>query len=122
MLTAPRPRVKQKYAPPAGGWASRRHGARKPSHASCRPRPYTVACPGSRAVTVSLGSGATMLTRRTFVGGVGAGLLAASMDAAEPTARKKMAIITTEWRYMSHAWHMGERFLVGYPIRGQWHR
>ncbi len=22
---------------------------------------------------------------------------------------------------MSHAWHMGERFLVGYPWKGQWH-
>ena len=33
-----------------------------------------------------------------------------------------MAIVTTEWRYHSHAWHMGERFLVGYPIQGRWHR
>jgi hypothetical protein len=33
-----------------------------------------------------------------------------------------MAIITTEWRYRSHAWHMGERFLVGYPKHGRWHR
>jgi hypothetical protein len=65
-----------------------------------------------------------MLSRRTFLGTVGAGVVAASLDAAEPTAaaRKKMAIVTTEWRYMSHAWHMGERFLVGYPINGKWHR
>jgi hypothetical protein len=33
-----------------------------------------------------------------------------------------MAIVTTEWRYLSHAWHMGERFLVGYPIQGRWHK
>jgi hypothetical protein len=33
-----------------------------------------------------------------------------------------MAIVTTEWRFRSHAWHMGERFLVGYPIRGRWHQ
>ena len=33
-----------------------------------------------------------------------------------------MAIVTTEWRYHSHAWHMGERFLVGYPIQGRWHQ
>jgi hypothetical protein len=33
-----------------------------------------------------------------------------------------MAIVTTEWRFRSHAWHMGERFLVGYPRRGQWHQ
>jgi hypothetical protein len=32
-----------------------------------------------------------------------------------------MAIVTTEWRYLSHAWHMGERFLVGYPRQGKWH-
>jgi hypothetical protein len=31
-----------------------------------------------------------------------------------------MAIVTTEWRYGSHAWHMGERFLVGYPVGGKW--
>jgi len=33
-----------------------------------------------------------------------------------------LAVITTEWRYHSHAWHMAERFLVGYPIEGRWHR
>jgi hypothetical protein len=33
-----------------------------------------------------------------------------------------MAIVTTEWRYRSHAWHMGERFLVGYPLHGKWQR
>jgi hypothetical protein len=35
--------------------------------------------------------------------------------------RKRMAIVTTEWRYHCHAWHMAERFLVGYPIAGRWH-
>ena len=33
-----------------------------------------------------------------------------------------MAIVTTEWRDRSHAWHMGERFLAGYPLPGKWHR
>jgi hypothetical protein len=33
-----------------------------------------------------------------------------------------LAIITTEWRERSHAWHMGDRFLVGYPVEGKWHR
>jgi hypothetical protein len=33
-----------------------------------------------------------------------------------------MAIVTTEWRYLSHGWHMGDRFLVGYPIDGKWHK
>src|SRR6516165_644285 len=36
--------------------------------------------------------------------------------------RKKLAIVTTVWRYLSHAQHMGDRFLVGYPYEGKWHR
>jgi hypothetical protein len=36
--------------------------------------------------------------------------------------RKKLAIVTTVWRYLSHAQHMGDRFLVGYPLEGKWHR
>ena len=66
-----------------------------------------------------------MWSRRTFLGAMGAGLLGSSWAAsAEPTAdkRKRLAIVTTEWRYRSHAWHMGERFLVGYPKQGRWHR
>src|SRR3954454_23441231 len=66
-----------------------------------------------------------MITRRGFMGGVGAGIVATSLarggTAAEP-ARKRMAVVTTVWRYGSHAWHMAERFLVGYPLRGAWHR
>jgi hypothetical protein len=65
-----------------------------------------------------------MPTRRTFLSALGAGLAAGPLAAAEPepAGRKKMAIVTTEWRYRSHAWHMGERFLAGYPLRGLWHR
>src|SRR5262245_7588577 len=65
-----------------------------------------------------------MISRRTFLGAVGTGLLAAPLAAAAPAEgkRKTMAIVTTEWRFMSHAWHMGERFLVGYPINGKWHQ
>jgi hypothetical protein len=37
-------------------------------------------------------------------------------------SRKQLAIITTVWRYQSHAQHMGDRFLVGYPMNGRWHR
>jgi hypothetical protein len=33
-----------------------------------------------------------------------------------------MAIVATEWRYLRHAQHMGDRFLVGYPRHGAWHR
>ncbi len=36
--------------------------------------------------------------------------------------RKRLAIIATVWRYLSHAQHMGDRFLVGYPWEGKWHR
>lgn len=66
-----------------------------------------------------------MLTRRGFLGTVGAAaVLHSSGSAAEHAAgnRKKLAVVTTEWRYHSHAWHMAERFLVGYPNRGHWHQ
>jgi hypothetical protein len=65
-----------------------------------------------------------MLSRRTFLGAVGAGVVGTTIQTREPerAAVKKMAIVTTEWRYRSHAWHMGERFLVGYPRQGSWHK
>ncbi len=64
-----------------------------------------------------------MLSRRNFLGTVGTSLAASSLGGAEPAKQgpKKMAIVTTVWKYRSHAWHMGERFLVGYPINGKWH-
>src|SRR3954462_9719041 len=64
-------------------------------------------------------------TRRQFLGTVGAGLIAAPLFGAEPVAaapRKRLAVITTLWNYRSHAWHMAERFLHGYPKEGKWHR
>jgi hypothetical protein len=65
-----------------------------------------------------------MITRRTFVNSCGAGIVGTSVTAADQPAprRRRMAVITTEWRERSHAWHMAERFLHGYPMRGQWHR
>jgi hypothetical protein len=65
-----------------------------------------------------------VLARRHFLKAVGAGLLASPLAGGQPApaARKKLAIVTTVWRYRSHAWHMGERFLVGYPVKGRWHR
>jgi hypothetical protein len=42
--------------------------------------------------------------------------------AADDEGRKKIAVITTLWRYLSHAQHMGDRFLVGYPHQGEWHQ
>ena len=37
-------------------------------------------------------------------------------------ATKRIAVITTIYRYLSHAQHFADRFLVGYPRRGRWHR
>jgi hypothetical protein len=65
-----------------------------------------------------------MPTRRTFLT-ASAGLGAAAIVSAQPAPknkRKKLAVITTVWRYRSHSWHMAERFLHGYPLRGRWHR
>ena len=42
-------------------------------------------------------------------------------DAPKPP-RKRLAIVTTIWTHLSHAQHMGDRFLVGYPWNGRWHR
>lgn len=64
-----------------------------------------------------------MISRRTFVNSVGAGVLASSVAASQETpARRRLAVVTTEWRERSHAWHMAERFLHGYPVAGKWHR
>ena len=66
-----------------------------------------------------------MLTRRTFLGAAGAGLLGGSLVPAEeksPSTLRRLAIVTTLWNYRSHAWHMAERFLHGYPRGGKWHR
>ncbi|HEV3263286.1 MAG TPA: hypothetical protein VG013_41005 [Gemmataceae bacterium] len=63
-----------------------------------------------------------MLSRRVFLGAAGTGLAAAALAESPRAGRKKMAIVTTEWWFGSHAWHMGERFLVGYPFNGAWHR
>lgn len=35
---------------------------------------------------------------------------------------KRIAIIATIWRYLSHAQHIGDRFLIGYPWQGEWHK
>ncbi len=35
---------------------------------------------------------------------------------------RRIAIVTTIYRYLSHGQHIGDRFLVGYPHEGQWHR
>jgi hypothetical protein len=35
---------------------------------------------------------------------------------------KRIAVITTVYRYLSHAQHIADRFLVGYPLNGKWRR
>ena len=62
------------------------------------------------------------MRRRTFLSTVGAGLATAPITLAKDNPPKRLAIITTEWRYHCHAWHMGTRFLVGYPRQGSWHQ
>ena len=60
-----------------------------------------------------------MITRRNF-------LETAAATAAAPllaqTPPKRIAIVTTVYRYLSHAQHMGDRFLIGYPWEGAWHK
>jgi hypothetical protein len=34
----------------------------------------------------------------------------------------RVAIVTTVWRYLSHAQHIGDRLLIGYPVGGRWHK
>ena len=66
-----------------------------------------------------------MLNRRNFLaasGGLALGLGAASAFAFPDPRRKRLAVVTTSWRYRTHAWHMAERFLAGYPLRGRWHK
>ena len=64
-----------------------------------------------------------MSTRREFLSSLGAGLILTGQSrASAPSAKKRLAVVTTVWNYTSHAWHMAERFLVGYPADGAWHR
>jgi hypothetical protein len=59
--------------------------------------------------------------RREFLAATALTTLLGPRLLAADHPRKRLAIVTTEWRYHSHAWHMGERFLAGYPIEGHWH-
>lgn len=59
-----------------------------------------------------------MLTRRSFLASAALALPAAAAD----SPKKKLAVVTNVWTYKSHAWHMAERFLHGYPVKGEWHR
>jgi len=61
-----------------------------------------------------------MLPRRSFLATAAGFALSPTLPAADPP-RKRLAVVTTVWNYHSHAWHMAERFLAGYPVRGHWH-
>lgn len=67
------------------------------------------------------------MQRRTFLKAIGAGAAAAATAGplpprGSPAPRKlRIAIVTTLWTYQSHAQHMGDRFLIGYPRQGRWH-
>src|SRR5277367_6622767 len=56
-------------------------------------------------------------TRRTFLQGA-----AATAIPAIAQAPKRVAIISTIFRLQSHAQHIGDRFIVGYPFAGEWHK
>ncbi|MCB1022401.1 MAG: hypothetical protein H6509_15520 [Bryobacterales bacterium] len=62
-----------------------------------------------------------MIDRRTFFSLAAAGL-ASSADSFAQGAPKRIAVVTTIYRYLSHAQHMADRFLVGYPYDGVWHQ
>ena len=55
------------------------------------------------------------VNRRTFLGA------AAALPLLGQQQPKRIAVITTIYRYLSHGQHMGDRFLVGYPHNGGWH-
>ncbi|MEC7447087.1 MAG: hypothetical protein VX500_12260, partial [Planctomycetota bacterium] len=73
-----------------------------------------------------------MISRRNFLGTAGAATLGSNLVLSNPAGGQerrgdqerplRLAIVTTVWRYLSHAQHMGDRFLVGYPHEGRWHR
>lgn len=58
------------------------------------------------------------ITRRTFLAGAAA-IPALTQAQAQP---KRIAIISTIFRLQSHAQHIGDRFIVGYPMAGEWHK
>lgn len=60
-----------------------------------------------------------MLNRREFLLSTASLPLAA---AVQPDWPLRLAIITTVYRYLSHGQHIGDRFLVGYPTGGTWHK
>ena len=68
-----------------------------------------------------------MVSRREFLATSGSALALAGPAAGRfrgrtPRKRMRLALIATLWTYQSHAQHIGDRFLVGYPHQGDWHQ
>lgn len=61
-----------------------------------------------------------MLNRREFLATTA--LLPTAVLAESPHRPLRLAIVTTVYKYLSHGQHIGDRFLVGYPIDGTWHK
>jgi hypothetical protein len=66
-----------------------------------------------------------MVTRREFLATSGSALawagLPSQVAADRNSGRKRIALVATLWIYQSHAQHIGDRILVGYPHQGGWH-
>jgi hypothetical protein len=60
-----------------------------------------------------------MVTRREFLGSSALLPFAASAQSGSPV---RVAVVATIYTYLSHAQHIGDRFLVGYPNDGTWHK
>jgi hypothetical protein len=56
------------------------------------------------------------ITRRGFLG------TAAALPMLAQAKPKRIAIVSTIFRLQSHAQHIGDRFIVGYPYAGEWHK
>ncbi len=56
------------------------------------------------------------ISRRTFLG------TAVALPALAQGRPKRIAIVTTIFRLQSHGQHIGDRFIVGYPFAGEWHK
>ena len=49
-------------------------------------------------------------------------LLPIAATASKADRPVRLAIVTTVYMYLSHGQHIGDRFLVGYPHNGTWHK
>lgn len=45
-----------------------------------------------------------------------------SQSVGDTEKPKRIAVVASVYRYLSHAQHFCDRFLVGFPVNGRWHR